>query len=101
MTFERVAAAADVPTGKMIGVKANGKTVLIANVAGKLHAIADSCTHAHCALSRGTLEGAAVTCPCHSSKFDVRTGKVIAGPAKLNELAFNVKVEGKQIFVDA
>lgn len=100
MVFVKVAATNDIGPGKMTGVKAKGKTILIANIGGKLHAIGDSCTHKGCALSRGTLEGAVITCPCHGSRFDVRDGKVIGGPAKLAETAFKVKAEGKDILVD-
>lgn len=100
MAFVKVATVPDVPPGKMAGVRVKGKAILIANAGGKLHAIGDSCTHARCALSRGQLEGAVVTCPCHSSRFDVRDGRVLGGPAKLAEPAFKIKVQGKDILID-
>lgn len=101
MALKRVVAVADLPPGRMMGVNIGEKTLLLANVAGKFHSINDRCTHAHCALSRGTLEGAVVTCPCHSSKFDVRDGRVISGPAKAAELPYPVKAQGKDVFIDA
>ena len=96
----KVAAVAEVGPGRMIGVKARGKSILIANIGGKFHAMGDSCTHKGCGLSRGTIEGAVVTCPCHGSRFDVRDGKVLGGPAPLAEPVFKVKTVGKDIFVD-
>ena len=100
MVWVKVAAAADVGPGKMIGAKGGGKTVLVANVNGKAHAIWDRCNHNGCALSRGTLEGAVVTCPCHSSRFDVRDGKLLEGPAKLPQPTVKAKIEGKNVFID-
>jgi thiosulfate dehydrogenase [quinone] large subunit len=46
---------------------------------GELFALSAVCTHAGCELAyrRGTL-----TCPCHSSTFDVRTGTPERGPAR-------------------
>lgn len=101
MALVKVAKVADIGVGKMIGVKVKNKAILIANIGGKLHAMNDVCTHSKCGLSRGTLEGAVVTCPCHGSKFDARDGKVIGGPAATDELAFKVKIDGKDVFVDA
>lgn len=38
------------------------------------------CTHAAGELSKGELEGKVITCPNHGAKFNVPTGKCIAGP---------------------
>ena len=38
-------------------------------------------------LARGILNGMIVTCPLHSSRFEVTTGKIVSGPVE-------VKVEG-------
>lgn len=100
MALVKVAKTDEISPGKMIGVKAKGKALLIANINGKLHAINDTCTHAKCGLSRGELDGAVVTCPCHGSRFDVRSGNVLGGPATASELAFKVVVKEKDVFVD-
>ena len=100
MAHVKVAKLAEIASGKMIGVKAKGKAILIANIGGKLHAMSDTCTHKKCGLSRGKLDGAEVTCPCHGSRFDARDGKVIGGPAQLDVLTFKVSIEGKDVFVD-
>ena len=99
MEFIRVASTKDLPSGKMIGVKTEGKDILIANLTGKYYAIGNKCTHRGCNLSEGTLKNGSVQCPCHGSVFDVKTGKNIKSPAKIPEPVYEVKVEGYQILV--
>jgi 3-phenylpropionate/trans-cinnamate dioxygenase ferredoxin subunit len=53
-----------------------------------------------CELSYGLLNGENVTCACHGSVFNVKTGSVVRGPAKKPTPTFEVKVEGDQILVN-
>jgi 3-phenylpropionate/trans-cinnamate dioxygenase ferredoxin subunit len=53
-----------------------------------------------CMLADGTLNGANVTCSCHGSVFDVKTGNVVKGPARKPEPVYQTKLEGEQILVD-
>lgn len=101
MGFVKVASKEEVPAGKMKLVEANGTAVLLANVAGEYYAIGNKCTHRSCKLSSGTLEGEIVKCPCHSSKFNVKTGEVVHEPATKSEPKYTVKVEKDQILVYA
>jgi nitrite reductase/ring-hydroxylating ferredoxin subunit len=80
MSFVKVAKAADIAFGTMKHVEIAGKELCIANVGGKFYAIGDRCGHENASLARGRLEGNLVVCPMHSSKFDVTTGKKVAGP---------------------
>ena len=49
---------------------------------GTYYAFDDACTHEQCSLAEeGELAGTTLTCTCHGSEFDVRTGKVLAPPA--------------------
>jgi 3-phenylpropionate/trans-cinnamate dioxygenase ferredoxin subunit len=80
MTFTEVAAAGDVPPGRMVRVEAAGREVLLANVGGTLHAVSDRCSHEGARLSLGRLDGAVVTCPAHGLRFDVTTGRNLSGP---------------------
>ena len=41
-----------------------------------------------------------VTCPSHSSQFDVRTGEALSPPAERPLRTFPVKVEGGRVLVD-
>jgi 3-phenylpropionate/trans-cinnamate dioxygenase ferredoxin subunit len=106
LSFVKAAETSEIPVGKMKMVKVGEKEVLIVNVNGNYHAIANRCTHAGGDLSKGSLEGNIVTCPRHGSKFDVTTGEVVSGPKILffhpkirDEPSYEVKVEGDQILV--
>lgn len=50
---------------------------------GAVHALDDTCTHQDAALSEGFVDGCTVECPLHMSRFDLRTGAVLASPAEL------------------
>jgi 3-phenylpropionate/trans-cinnamate dioxygenase ferredoxin subunit len=100
MGFVRVALAKDLEPGKMIGVEAGGREIVVANVDGNYYAIGERCTHMSCMLSEGSLKGQTVICSCHGSVFDLKTGNVVKGPAKKPEPVFQVKSEGEQILVN-
>jgi Rieske Fe-S protein len=40
-----------------------------------------------------------ITCPCHNSQFNVGTGQVVRGPAKLPLLSFATQVKNGEIYV--
>jgi len=106
MSIIEVAKVEEIPTGKMKAFTVGGKDILVVNYEGKYYAIGRICTHRGGDLSKGKLEGKIVTCPRHGSKFDVTTGKNVAGP-KIglirgktgDEPAYEVNVEGNSIRV--
>jgi nitrite reductase/ring-hydroxylating ferredoxin subunit len=101
MAFSNVAFAMDLKPNQMKPVNVNGKPVLLANIGGEYYAIGNKCTHMGCTLTNGELKGEVVQCPCHGSKFNVKTGKVVGGPAAIPEPKYKVKVENEQILVSA
>lgn len=50
---------------------------------GRLFALDDTCTHQDASLADGWIEGCAVECPLHASRFDLRTGAPDGLPAKV------------------
>ncbi|MGH7641994.1 MAG: non-heme iron oxygenase ferredoxin subunit [Candidatus Dormibacteria bacterium] len=64
---------------------------------GGWYAIDDTCTHEDCSLSEGELSDHSVECPCHGSRFDLRTGDVLTLPAVLAVQTHRVVVVGEQI----
>jgi len=53
--------------------------IVIRRPNGKLYALSALCTHAGCRLE---YDRDALTCPCHNSTFDIRTGAPERGPAR-------------------
>ena len=99
MEFVDVARVGEIPPGQMKGYDIGAKTILIASYDGNYYAIGGKCTHRQGDLAKGTLEGNVVVCPRHKSRFDVTTGNRIAGPAKENEPAYELKIVGDSIRV--
>lgn len=100
MALVEVAKVEEIAEGKGTGVKAGEKHVAVFKVGGKFYAISKKCTHAGGPLDEGPLDGFIVTCPWHGSKFDIRTGKVVNGPAKKDAEAHKVKVDGESVKVE-
>ena len=98
--FTSVAKREDVAEGEMAVFEVGGQRVAVANVEGSLHAFSDICSHAHCSLTDGDLEGRTVTCPCHGSQFDVTTGAVLNPPATEPVSVFPLRVEDDEIKVE-
>jgi nitrite reductase/ring-hydroxylating ferredoxin subunit len=97
--FVKAAMTSEVPEGKMKTVQLMGHEVCVANVDGNYYAIGNRCTHFHCPLAQGALKDNIVTCPCHGSQFDVRTGEVKRGPATMPEPVYEVMVDGSTIML--
>ena len=98
--FVRVGQLTDFPSGSLKTVQVAGRDVLVVNVAGKLFAIGNTCTHRGGPLNEGTLDDNIVTCPWHGGQFDVTTGKVIGPPPRTDEPTYSVKIEGNDILVE-
>jgi len=91
----------DISVGKMQKVTADGKEILVINMDGNYYAIDDTCSHAGASLAEGKLEGDVVTCDWHGAKWDCKTGKLVAFPAKIKDLnSYKVIVESDNIFLE-
>jgi nitrite reductase/ring-hydroxylating ferredoxin subunit len=69
--------ADDKPTRAM----AQGVPILLVRRAGRLFAMADTCSHFGGPLSEGKLMDNCIECPYHASRFALEDGRVIDGPA--------------------
>jgi len=99
--FVAVAAAAELPPGRMICVAVERERVVLANVDGALHALRDVCGHRNAPLSRGRLDGHVVECPLHFAQFDMRTGKLLNGPVSADVPVYEVRVAGGTVYLRA
>ncbi len=69
------------PDGTVAGVEVEGRKVLLHRDGEQVHALDDLCSHAGALLSRGPVVACAVECPLHGSRFDLRDGRILRGPA--------------------
>ena len=97
--FTKVASTDDVPPGDMLLVDLDGERVVLANAGGRIYALAELCTHAECPLSEGDLDGEELVCPCHGSRFDVKTGAVLSLPANEPLATYNVQIDGSDVLI--
>jgi 3-phenylpropionate/trans-cinnamate dioxygenase ferredoxin component len=84
---------AELEDGEADAYEVDGRRIAVAHVDGSFYAFDDTCTHQGCSLGQGELDGTAIECPCHGSRFDVTTGSVLQGPAQDPVETFEVKVE--------
>ena len=98
--YVKLASASDVKPGSMKRIVLNDQKILLANVNGNFYAIGDVCMHRGCQLSKGTLEGETVICPCHGSTYDLKTGNFLRGPTKKGEPRFDLKVQGNDVMIN-
>lgn len=85
--------------GETLRVEVNGTVMAIARIEGRVYAFQEFCTHRYGPLSEGKLKGCEVQCPWHNSRFDVRTGKVTQGPAKVELKTWRAEVREGKVWV--
>lgn len=90
-----VAKLADIPVGGTRSAKIGSDPVLLAQpTEGKVVCFSAICTHQGCTVGAAAKE---FDCPCHGSKFDAGTGKVLDGPAVTGLTAIRVTVSGNSV----
>ncbi|MFC5909634.1 ubiquinol-cytochrome c reductase iron-sulfur subunit [Streptacidiphilus monticola] len=92
--------ASSVPVGGGVRTTAagSGDPVFVCQPrAGEYVAFSGVCTHAGCTVN-APRDGAFV-CPCHDSRFDAATGKVLQGPATAPLARYRVREEGGTVHI--
>jgi nitrite reductase/ring-hydroxylating ferredoxin subunit/uncharacterized membrane protein len=97
--FVPVLPDAELQEGEMKRVDAAGVPVLLVRLEGAVCALAHTCSHLGGPLSEGKLEGDVVQCPWHGSRFNVKDGSVVYGPATFPQPCFEARVREGQIEV--
>ena len=96
----RVAAAADLAEGQVIGVQVGEREIAVYHLAGGDYRATDNvCTHEYAQLSEGWLEGNIIECPLHAGQFDVLTGKGLCAPIDKDLDVFECRVNGPNVEV--
>jgi 3-phenylpropionate/trans-cinnamate dioxygenase ferredoxin subunit len=85
-----VGSADELAPGQRKLVFVDGRSVVLFNIEGELHAIENSCPHNGASLAGGQMEGRVLRCPAHGLRFDVATG-CIPGKGGLSLATFPVR----------
>ena len=91
----RLVALSAVPASGGVVVQ-SARVVLTRDAAGSLHAFSAICTHQGCEVT--SVRDGTIRCPCHGSRFDAKTGAVVAGPAPAPLPAVAVEVTGGVVY---
>lgn len=93
--------ASEIPVDGVKAIDVRGTRIAVANVGGTYYAFDDACSHEQCSLTdEGDLTGTTITCTCHGSQFDVRTGKVLAPPATVPVRVYPTRIEGDALQIE-
>lgn len=95
--YEAVMPYASVEENKLYRVTVAGVPVVLLRQGSQLHAISATCSHAGGPLDEGTLTGDVVECPWHGSRFCMRDGRVLTGPATVKAPRYDVRVRDGQV----
>ena len=72
------------------------KRVVLTRSGDNVRAFSAVCTHQGCLVDR--VSNGTIDCPCHGSRFDVATGKVVSGPATSALAEVAVTVRGGKVY---
>jgi nitrite reductase/ring-hydroxylating ferredoxin subunit/uncharacterized membrane protein len=95
--YEAVMAVERMPENHLERVTVAGAPVILLRLGDQYRAISATCSHAGGPLDEGTLDGDVVTCPWHGSRFSMRTGNALTGPATMAQPRYDVRVRDGQI----
>jgi nitrite reductase/ring-hydroxylating ferredoxin subunit/uncharacterized membrane protein len=95
--YEAVLTVAEVQENKLYRVSVAGVPVVLLRQGEQFSAISATCTHASGPLDEGALTGDIVECPWHGSRFCLRDGRVLTGPATVNAPRYDVRIDNGQV----
>jgi len=79
----------------------DGTAVVVVRTGGRVHALADRCSHQDFRLSAGEVFDGGLECPLHGALFDLTTGQPDGPPATRPVPVHAVRVDGDDVLVDA
>jgi nitrite reductase/ring-hydroxylating ferredoxin subunit/uncharacterized membrane protein len=98
-TYTAVKKESALVEGKPTKAMYRGTPILLVRRGDQIFAMADTCSHFGGPLSEGKLEGDAIVCPYHFSKFALEDGHIINGPAVHAQPCLEVRTRNGQIEV--
>ncbi len=99
LDFVGIAQENEIANGERLFVEIDEFNIVVLNIAGKLFAIGDVCSHDDGPIGDGELEEHEVICPRHGARFDLRSGKALTLPAVIDIPAYPIRIIDGQIEV--
>lgn len=97
--WTRVLDDAELEAGQPRRVVVGDAPIMLVRSGGRVHALADRCSHRGGPLSEGEIADGCVTCPWHGSVFRLEDGSVERGPAAYPQPRLETRVSGGGIEV--
>lgn len=97
--FTPVLSESDLEEGKPVRAEHNGTPILLVRRDSQIHALAETCSHLGGPLSDGKLDGYVIQCPWHGSRFSIRDGHVVDGPAVHPQPCLEARIQNGQVEV--
>jgi nitrite reductase/ring-hydroxylating ferredoxin subunit/uncharacterized membrane protein len=95
--FVAVLPESQLPEDKPTQAMVHGVPILLVRRAGRIFALADTCSHFGAPLSQGALVDNCIECPYHASTFELENGHVVNGPAVHPQPHLEVRTRDGQI----
>ncbi len=101
MPWTPLAPATDFPEGSQHCLKHADHPLVVMNVNGTLHAVANVCPHAGLPLGEGERRGLTLTCPYHGYTYSIKDGRDLDDPEFGQPLkVYPIRIEGDMVQVD-
>lgn len=85
--------------GQVLLALIGNERVVIGRCSDGMFAFNDHCTHRGGPLSDGALVDCTIQCPWHGSQFDIKTGRVVSGPAEEKIKTYQVEIRNGEVYV--
>jgi nitrite reductase/ring-hydroxylating ferredoxin subunit/uncharacterized membrane protein len=97
--FTPVLSESDLTDEKPMRAEHNGTPILLVRRGSQAFALAETCSHLGGPLSEGKLDGDIIQCPWHGSRFSIRDGHVVDGPAVHPQPCLEARIRNGQVEV--
>jgi nitrite reductase/ring-hydroxylating ferredoxin subunit len=100
MTFYLLCHTNEVSEGELREFVLKEVEILVVKYAGHIYCLQARCTHAGAPLVEGELNDDILQCPWHGSRFNIKNGLVVRGPAAKQLRTYNCIIEEDRLLVE-